>query len=800
VSGFALPRPFRRGAGGPPPPGTPPPGAGPPGAPPGAAAAHHHPRLELPLRLVAFFALATFCAAHYSVLVSDADGKRVVGLVAVATLGAAALALTGRTARPRPRAARAALRIAIAAATLAGSLVVTGLAARLLLPAHWDELGAGLDRAFSGLDTFQWPYDGNDPWVRLTLLLGMPLLVAPAAVLAFWPARRAAPAMRWLALALLLVAYGTGVTQLSLGGWALRGSALLVVMAAWLWLPRLRPRDTAPAALAVLACGLLALPLAAGFDRDAPWIDYQSWNWFERDEAATGFAWDHSYGPIGWSRSGVKLLDVRSGEPHYWKAETLDRFDGVRWLHSESANKRGGAADDIPLPMNPRWVEHISFTIAGLQTPVVVGAGTTFSVDSGKVSADEPDGTIRVLDPPLQQGASYAVDAYVPDPTAAEMRGAPPTYPGHLAAYTIFDLPSARDSGLHQGEPTSFERSQLTTDRTLQPSGPGGTLAPADERRVLASPYGRAYELARRLGAGQPTTYDTVKATERYLQGGGRYQYSEKPPARRYPLAAFLFDDKIGYCQQFSGAMALLLRMDGIPARVAAGFAPGVYDHQAKEYRVRDYDAHSWVEVWFTGIGWVPFDPTPSAAPASSQSDSARAASAARGATADHGASGPNTSHDRAPAGAAASASGDGGGGGDGSGPWLLLPAAVVLVPLALALVLLSALVRRRPHRRGGAPAEGAVDELRAALRRLGHDYPERTTLTELERRLRVTAGPAAARYASLLREQRYARPGAAAGPTPRDRRELRRALTRGGGLRARLRGLLALPPELTAR
>jgi hypothetical protein len=88
------------------------------------------------------------------------------------------------------------------------------------------------------------------------------------------------------------------------------------------------------------------------------------------------------------------------------------------------------------------------------------------------------------------------------------------------------------------------------------------------------------------------------------------------------------------------------------------------------------------------------------------------------------------------------------------------------------------------------------VEELRRALERLGYRYPARTTLTQLERRLRVTAGPEAARYVGLLREQRYAAPGTGTLPTPRDRRALRRALTEGGGPIARVRGLLALPPH----
>ncbi len=70
-------------------------------------------------------------------------------------------------------------------------------------------------------------------------------------------------------------------------------------------------------------------------------------------------------------------------------------------------------------------------------------------------------------------------------------------------------------------------------------------------------------------------------------------------------------ETRSGYCQHFAGAMALMLRYLGIPARVAAGFASGTYskDH----WTVTDHDAHAWVEVWFAGYGWLPFDPTPGA-------------------------------------------------------------------------------------------------------------------------------------------------------------------------------------------
>jgi hypothetical protein len=165
------------------------------------------------------------------------------------------------------------------------------------------------------------------------------------------------------------------------------------------------------------------------------------------------------------------------------------------------------------------------------------------------------------------------------------------------------------------------------------------------------------------------------------------------------------------------------------------------------------------------------------------------AASAARGAAADHGAT-----DNRKQLNPGSEAGGGSGSGASDSGPagWLL--ALALLVPLPLVALVLLAALRRRPHFR--RRDEGAVEELRAALRRLGYDYPAKTTLTELEKRLKVTAGPGAARYVSLLRRQRYAPPGSAEPPTARDRRELRRALTEGAGPLARLRGLIALPPH----
>src|SRR5262249_58020472 len=103
--------------------------------------------------------------------------------------------------------------------------------------------------------------------------------------------------------------------------------------------------------------------------------------------------------------------------------------------------------------------------------------------------------------------------------------------------------------------------------------------------------------------------YEAGRSIERCLKRN--YPYNQDTPKRRYPLSAFLFRDKIGYCQQFSGAMALMLRMSGIPTRVVSGFSPGTPDPKRNNHWViDDIDAHSWVEIYFPVIAWVTVYPT----------------------------------------------------------------------------------------------------------------------------------------------------------------------------------------------
>jgi protein-glutamine gamma-glutamyltransferase len=735
------------------------------------------------VRLVAFAALALFGAAHWAALVESPPVGRVVLVVLVATGTGAALASLGAL-RPRlPGALIAAAAVVVSIAGIGLGLAAAGLEVRLLWPGNWDELFDGLDRGLAGVQGVEWPYSGPEAWIRLTILLGAPLLLGVAAALAFFPARRGGSVLRAAGLGVLLSVYVVAVSEDDPGAPLLRGIALLVLVAAWLWLPRLGNRDALAGAALVLSLGALSLPIAAALDSERPWWDYEAWT-FLGDSKKITFDWTHSYGPLDWPREGTTLLNVRSDRAHYWKAETLDAFDGLRWTRGrlpESAYERV----DLPDPTlrdtswdyfewNPRWDERIRFTVRSLSTNLLVAAGSTYDV-IGALAEDTPDGTTEVVER-LEEGDSYTISTYAPNPTPAQMRGAPEGISSALSSYTMITLPPLGASAVEPG-------SQLGGQEVQMPLWGGESFGdPEVPRQAVAdSVYGEMYDIVTRVTGESQTMYDAVRDIERYLNRN--YTYSEKPARAQIPLNAFLFRDQFGYCQQFSGAMALMLRMAGIPARVAAGFSPGSLNRDSGEYRVRDLDAHSWVEVYFNGIGWVSFDPTPAAAPAEAQ--------AADLATSPIGGAINGTRRGRvAPDQADSSSATPAPDTDSGTSPWLLLP----LLVLAGGGLIGVYLVRRTKQLSAEELADAQLAELRRALGRMGWEVPAGTTLLGLERRLDRIAGPSAARYAATLRAHRYD-PSVPAAPSLQERRRLRRDLTARSGLRGRLLGLLAIPP-----
>jgi transglutaminase-like putative cysteine protease len=727
-------------------------------------------------RVVAFAALAAFGVGHWWGMVAHASTGRAVAIIAIATAGAGLLALLSRLELPRP--VTLALAGALTLGMFAGGLAAAGLQVRLMLPGGWSELADGLDRGLSGVRTIDWPYDGPDHWVGLTILLGAPLLLTAAAALAFWPVRAYRRFWRAEALVALLVLYGVAVTNHDPGSQLTRGFVLLLLIGAWLWLPRLGRRDSITAVVATIAAGVCALPVAAALDADRPWWDYRSFDWFGGGKSVV-YDWNHSYAPLTWPRDGTTLLNIKSSQPLYWKTEVLDHFDGARWLRVRQSH--GSALADLPtrfnprgrrwdyFEYNPRWDHRIRVTVRSLHSDLLVGPGTIYQVGGAGSTVTADDGTTFKLDESLEKGDSYTVSAYAPKPTAGQMRGAPAAYPSDLARDTELILPGG------------YGAVQIPL------RGDPLTGSPSAARKLAESSYGGVYRLAQRLTAGSPTAYDAVARIERYLQR--RYTYDENPPRRELPLVGFLLRDRVGYCQQFSGAMALMLRMLGIPSRVAAGFTPGSYNSDTGEFRVRDLDAHSWVEVFVTGIGWVTFDPTPPAAPAQTQSSGLEPLGRGGGQAGDVTSGGGENSIP----GQSARTPGDLSGDNNGTSWRLGL--------LAIALAVLSVLawlgVRRLAGRRPATDAEAAeaqLRELESALRRLGWRLPGGSTLRAIEHRLGRIAGPEAAGYAAQLRAHRY-EPRAPNPPDRAARRSLRRALAAAAGRNGRLRALVAIPP-----
>jgi hypothetical protein len=180
---------------------------------------------------------------------------------------------------------------------------------------------------------------------------------------------------------------------------------------------------------------------------------------------------------------------------------------------------------------------------------------------------------LQTVQPPSSAG-SYKVKVEYSVATEVELRSAGTSYPDWVAPF--MSLP---DTGYRSATVEAYIRDlALSIVKTANASNP----------------------------------YDAAMAIETYLRNN--YTYTLTPPrtpAREDPLYFFLHDSKAGYCQFFASAMGDMLRSIGIPTRLVNGFGPGAYDSSTQSWVVRGEDAHTWVESYFPGYGWISFEPTP---------------------------------------------------------------------------------------------------------------------------------------------------------------------------------------------
>ncbi len=271
------------------------------------------------------------------------------------------------------------------------------------------------------------------------------------------------------------------------------------------------------------------------------------------------------------------VMRVRSPQAALWRGLAYDTYDGTRWTTSD---ERVFAVvhdfDDsfAPTVEPPGLVptQHVLATFY-VQTDlpnVVFGAYRVQQVyfPASQLSAD-PYGSVRapIL---LENGVVYSVMSEVPSPTP--------------------DLLRATES--------------LPSDPEL-----AQTLAPYLE--LPARMPRRVADLAERITADAPTAYDAVEAVQTWLRRNTTYNLDIPPdPPGVDAVDRFLFETREGFCEHIASAMAVLLRAAGIPTRLVTGFGPGDRNPFTGYWEVRASDAHAWVEVFYPGAGWIPYDPT----------------------------------------------------------------------------------------------------------------------------------------------------------------------------------------------
>jgi transglutaminase-like putative cysteine protease len=253
--------------------------------------------------------------------------------------------------------------------------------------------------------------------------------------------------------------------------------------------------------------------------------------------------------------------DVR----YYWRSQTYDVYNGHVWITNTAYTQAMKAnspyhPDLTSLPENYQLVRQHVQRLQSMDGALLV-TGDLLSTDQASTAAWRASGDL--IDARTNADA-FTADSRIQYVTIAQLRLAGNNYPQSIHNYLYLpdELPE------------------------------------------------RVRDLAVHLTINQPTPYDQVMAIQNYLR---QFPYSLKvpgAPTNRDVADYFLFDLQKGYCDYFATTMAVMVRAIGIPARLVTGFSSGTYDYNTNRFVVVQANAHSWVEVYFPGIGWVEFEPT----------------------------------------------------------------------------------------------------------------------------------------------------------------------------------------------
>ena len=306
----------------------------------------------------------------------------------------------------------------------------------------------------------------------------------------------------------------------------------------------------------------------------------------------TGFGDDVTLGQIGQIKQSSAVVmrihvdgDPGRAEGVHWRGIVLTNFDGKRWYtpkHEQIVVAPGSAGiyqfNSALLPAGDFYAMHYTILMEPIASdaifvaPRIQSLQGRFANDARPVGATARPGFLLLdmtgsISNPFHNETKirYEGTSALPTVPPAQLRAASPLFPEPITS-TYLQLPD------------------------LDP---------------------RIKELALQITAKAPTEYDKASAIELYLKT--HYQYSLNLTGKQTddPLAYFLFTRRSGHCEYFAAAMTVMLRDVGIPARYIGGFLPGEYNDVGGDWIVRASDAHTWVEAFFPGYGWITFDPTP---------------------------------------------------------------------------------------------------------------------------------------------------------------------------------------------
>ena len=305
----------------------------------------------------------------------------------------------------------------------------------------------------------------------------------------------------------------------------------------------------------------------------------------QQNDLVTGFSDNVSLGEIGRiQQSSVIVAHVRIGNGQkgagvLLRGNTLSDFDGRNWLnppHKTSTLPSIGGSFDL------RTVPALRLAVSRRQQII----------------------NYRVMLEPIGTNVIFTI------PSPLLILG-----PFHEVAEDHAQVVLNTD----RGHPTSiYSGTSDLSQPTLQEFDASAGPYPEEVRtRYLQVPDDldpRIPELAQQITAHARTPIEKAAAIQAYLS---KYRYTLQLPLQHQqdPLANFLFVRKAGHCEYFASAMAVLLREVGIPTRVVTGFRGGEWNDLTGNFIIRAKDAHSWVEVYFAGLGWYGFDPTPQGGP-----------------------------------------------------------------------------------------------------------------------------------------------------------------------------------------